>query len=162
MPDLTTRTIGSWLDPNELDGWRELPDAAKRADLHPSIETAVVALGVAIDEADARDPKGLSKRLRTDPPRSTFQSVLAELGSEHLLHVLDWLTEPGKPHREPLLAALFTPGAGDASGAIHKTIRMTTRRALVARMTADVRMSSLLICTIERNQDKDLRRKVYP
>jgi hypothetical protein len=160
MPDLSTRSIGSWLDHEELGAWNELPDAARRAELDPNIETAIVALGVALDEAYSLDPKSLSKRLRTDPARTTFQSILAQLGSARLLRLLDWMTEPNKPYREALLAGLFTPKAGDASEAIQKAVQFASRRALLARITADVRMSSLVICAIEHKQDRAARKVI--
>lgn len=160
MPDLSTRSIGSWLDHEELDAWDELPVAARRAELNPTIETAVVALGVALDEAYALDPKGLSKRLKTDPARTTFHSVLAQLGSSHLLRLLDWMTEPNKPHRQALLAGLFTPNVGGASQAIQKAVQFASRRALLTRITAAVRMSSLVTCAIEHKQDRAARKVI--
>lgn len=162
MPDLSTKPIGSWLDPGEFDALSELPVAARRSELGPTIESSIVALGIALDDAYSADPKGLAKRLRTDPARTTFQSVLAQLGSDRLLRLLAWLTEPDKPNRQAILAALFTPGAGDASDAIRRAARFASKRALLARMLADVRMSSLAICGMEHRRDKLTRRNVHP
>lgn len=159
----TRRQIGSWLDPTALDSWAELPDAAERAELDPTIETALVALGVAIDEAPTYDfTRTASKRLSTDPARTAFQSMLVQLGAERLMRLLVFLTEPGKPHREALLAALFTPSAGDASAAIRKTVRAVARTALLTRMRADVRLSSLVLCVLDRDRERKALEKWKP
>ena len=107
----TANAVKNWLSQTDPNPISELPDALRRAELEPSVETALVALGIALDDADAGGPRRLSKRLQTDPARSAFQSVLAQLGSARLLRLLDWLSEPGKSSRHSLLTALFTPGA---------------------------------------------------
>ncbi|WP_024882325.1 hypothetical protein [Methylosinus sp. LW3] len=161
MPDLVTTHTGSWLDPSQLDLLSELPEAARRAELDPSVESAVVALGVALDDAAAFDPPGLARCIRTDPARTLFQSVLAQLGSERLLRMLDWLTEPDKPNRQAILAALFAPEAGGASDAIRRATRFASRNALLRRITAHIRIRSLAFCAIERHRDKYNQREFY-
>jgi hypothetical protein len=162
MPDLATAPIRSWLDSSEPDEMYELPIAARRAELDPTIESAVVALGVALDDAYARDPDSLAKRIRTDPARTIFQSVLAQLGSDRLLRLLDWLTEPDKPNRQAILAALLTPGSGPSSDAIRRAARFASRRVLLTRMISDRRIASLVACGRERHRDKLTRRRVRP
>jgi hypothetical protein len=161
MPDLVTSQTDSWLDPSQLDLLSELPEAARRAELDPTIESAVVALGVALDDAAEFDTQGLARRIRTDPARTLFQSVLAQLGSERLLRMLDWLTEPDKPIRHGILVALFTPEAGDASDAIRRAVRVASKRALVNRMTAEIRLCFLAFCAMERHRDKSDRREFH-
>lgn len=160
MPDLSTRAVGAWLVEQELDAWSELPDATRRAEIDPSVEAAVVALGIALDETDQNDPKRLTELTRTDPPRTIFQSVLSQLGSARLLRLLDWLTEPGKPHRQALLAALLWPESGDASWAIQRAVRYVVRRSLFGRMNADARLSSLVLCVIDSRRARAARRSL--
>jgi hypothetical protein len=160
MPDLVTTQAGGWLDTSQLDLLSELPEATRRAELEPSVETAVVALGVAIHDAAAFDPPGLARRIRTDPARTLFQSVLAQLGSERLLRMLDWLTAPDKPARRAILAALFTSEAGDSSDAVRAAVRVASKRALLNRMTAETRLRSLAFCATERIRDKSNRMDV--
>ncbi len=106
MPDLSAEAVNTWLNHTDPNPISELPYALRRAELEPSVETALVALGIALDDTEARGPRRLSKRLQTDPARSTFQTVLAQLGSARLLRLLDWLSEPGKSSRHSLLTAL--------------------------------------------------------
>jgi hypothetical protein len=160
MPDLSANAVKNWLSQTDPNGLSELPDALRRAELEPSVETALVALGIALDDADAGDPRRLSKRLQTDPARSAFQSVLAQLGSARLLRLLDWLSEPGKSSRHSLLTALFTPGAGDASQAVQSSIQFLTRRSLIDRMTASERMDTLVTCTSLSRQRKAARKVI--
>jgi len=120
----------------------------------------LVALGIALDDAEARCPRHLSKRLQTDPARSTFQSVLAQLGSARLLRLLDWLSEPGKSSRHSLLTALFTPDAGDPSQAVQSSIQFLARRSLIARMMASERMDTLVTCTSLSRQRKAARKVI--
>ncbi|WP_166144085.1 hypothetical protein [Methylosinus sp. RM1] len=161
MPDLVTTQTGSWLDPNQLDLLSELPEAARRAELDPSVESAVVALGVALDDAAAFDPPGLARCIRTDPARTLFQSVLAQLGSERLLRMLDWLTEPDKPNRKVILTALFAPEAGDASDAIRRATRFASKNALLRRIIAQTRVRTLMLCVMERHRNKFNQRESY-
>ncbi|MBU3888024.1 hypothetical protein [Methylosinus sp. KRF6] len=161
MPDLDILQTGSWLDPSRLDLLSELPEAARRAELDPSVESAVVALGVALDDAAAFDPPGLARCIRTDPSRTLFQSVLAQLGTERLLRLLVWLTEPDKPNRKVILAALIAPEVGDASDAIRRATRFATRNALLRRITAELRIRSLALCAMERRRDKFNQRESY-
>lgn len=161
MPDLVTTQTGSWLDPSQLDLLSELPEAARRAELGPTVESAVVALGVALDAAASLDPPGLARCIRTDPARTLFQSVLAQLGSERLLRMLDWLTEPDKPNRQSILAALFAPEAGDASDAIRRATRFASRHALLGRITAEIRIRTLALCAMERHRDKYSQREFH-
>lgn len=161
MPDLVTMDIGGWLHPSQLDLMSELPDAARRAELDPTIESAVVALGVALDDAASLDPPGLAQCIRTDPARTLFQSVLAQLGSERLLRMLDWLTEPDKPDRQVILAALFALEAGDATEAICRATRFASRHALLRRIIAHIRIRSLALCAMERHRDKTNQRKLH-
>lgn len=160
MPDLSTNAVKTWLNQREPNASSELPDALRRAELEPNVETALVALGIALDEAEARGPNGLSKRLRTDPARSTFQSILAQLGGARLLRLLDWLSEPGKPSRHSLLTALFTPDADDTSQAVQSSIQFLTRRTLIARMMATERIATLAVCTSLSCQNKNARKVI--
>ena len=160
MPDLSAVAVNTWLNHTDPNPISDLPDALRRAELEPSVETALVALGIALDDAEARGPRRLSKRLQTDPARSTFQSVLAQLGSARLLRLLDWLSEPGKSSRHSLLTALFTPDAGDPSQAVRSSIQFLARRSLIARMMASERMDTLVTCTSLSRQRKAARKVI--
>jgi hypothetical protein len=160
MPEFVTTQTDSWLDPSRLDPQCELPEALRRAELDPTIEAAVVALGVALDDAAAFDARGLARRIRTDPARSLFQSVLAQLGSERLLRMLDWLTDPSEPNRRAILVSLFTPKEGDCSDAIRRAVRVSSKRALFNSMHAETRLRFLAFCATERLRDKTTRRKL--
>ncbi|CAN2536427.1 hypothetical+protein [Methylocapsa aurea] len=161
MPDLVATQTGGWLDSSQLDLMSELPDAVRRAELDPTIDSAVVALGVALDDAASLDPPGLARCIRTDPARTLFQSVLAQLGSQRLLRMLDWLTEPDKPNRQVILGALFAPEAGDSPDAIRRATRFVSRHALLRRITAHIRIRSLALCAMERHRDKYNQREFY-
>ncbi len=160
MPDLSAEAVNTWLNHTDPNPISELPDALRRAELEPSVETALVALGIALDDAEARGPRHLSKRLQTDPARTTFQSVLAQLGSARLLRLLDWLSEPGKSARHSLLTALFTPDASDASQAVQSSIQFLNRRSLIDRMTGSERMDTLVTCTSLSRQRKAARKVI--
>ncbi len=160
MPDLSAEAVNTWLNHTDPNPISDLPDALRRAELEPSVETALVALGIALDDAEARSPRHLSKRLQTDPARTTFQSVLAQLGSARLLRLLDWLSEPGKSARHSLLTVLFTPDASDASQAVQSSIQFLARRSLIARMMASERMETLVTCTSMSRQRKAARKVI--
>jgi hypothetical protein len=161
MPKIVATQIGCWLDPSPLDLMNDLADAVRLAESDPTIESAVVALGVAIDAAASPDPRGFARCFQTDPARTLFPSVLAQLGSARLVRMLLWLTEPEKPNRRAILDALFAQETGDASDAIRRATRFASRHALLTRITAEIRLRSLVLCARERLRDRYAQKELH-
>lgn len=86
-----------------------------RIEAEPRIETALVALGVALDETRNNAREGLFDLLNRHRAATAFRTVLEQLGPVRMLLLLDWLTVPANPQRRALITALLTPGAADAS-----------------------------------------------
>jgi hypothetical protein len=146
MLDLSTSGVGTWLKHNGAYDFRELPGAVQRAEANPNVETALVALGLALEEASSRDPANFKTRLQTEPAKNAFLAVLSQLGHGRLIRLLDWLSEPGKPDRHVLLAALFSADAPDPAQAVRASIHMLARQVLIRRLMHRDRLETLFAC----------------
>ena len=146
MLDLSTTGVGTWLKYNGAYDFRELPGAVQRAEANPNVETALVALGLALEEASNHDPVNFKTRLQTEPAKSAFLAVLSQLGHARLIRLLDWLSEPGRPDRRVLLTALFVADAPDPAQAVRSAIHMLARQILIRRLMHRDRLETLLAC----------------
>jgi hypothetical protein len=146
MLDLSTSGVGTWLKHNGAYDFRELPGAVQRAEANPNVETALVALGLALEEASNHDPVNFKTRLQTEPAKSAFLAVLSQLGHARLIRLLDWLSEPGRPDRRVLLTALFAADAPDPAQAVRSAIHMLARQILIRRLMHRDRLETLLAC----------------
>jgi len=146
MLDLSTPGLDSWLKQHGAYDFCELPEAVQRAEADPNVETALVALGIALDEESQRDPKAFKTRAETGSTQSLFLNVFAQLGQLRLLRLLVWLAEPGMPQRQTLLAALFSPDAPYPAAAVQAAVRSLSRQVLVRRLMHRERLELLLSC----------------
>jgi hypothetical protein len=146
MLDLSTAGLGSWLKQQGAYDFRELPHAVKRAEARPNVETALVALGITLDEESRSHPARFKKRLQAEPAKGAFLAVLSQLGHVRLIRLLDWLSEPGRPHRQALLAALFSADAANPAGAVRAAIQLLSRQLLIRRLMHPERLETLFAC----------------
>ena len=146
MLDLSQAALAAWLKHNGAYDFAELPGAIQRAEADPSVETALVAFGIALDDASNRNPAKFRKRLQTEPAKNAFLAVLAQLGHSRLIRLLDWLSQPGKPQRHVLLAALFSPGAPNPAEAVRSAIRTLSKHLLIQRLMRRERLEALVAC----------------
>jgi len=144
--DLSQSGLMAWLANSGAYEFAELPGAVQRAEAHPSVETALVAFGVALDEASNHDPARLQRRLQNAPAQNAFLTVLAQLGQARLIRLLEWLSEPGKRQRHVLLAALFSPDAPEPATAVRASIRRLSRQLLIQRLIRTDRLETLQSC----------------
>ncbi|WOJ91790.1 hypothetical protein RZS28_18855 (plasmid) [Methylocapsa polymorpha] len=143
MPDFSPGAVKSWLTKREPDLASGLPDALQRLQADPRVETALLALGLALDETRANAPDGLFELLNRDPGRTAFRAVLEQLGDARMVLLLDWLAAPNSPNKRALLTALLLPDAGDPAPAILATLRDLNRHALILRMFGEERIHAL-------------------
>jgi hypothetical protein len=154
MQDQSAHPKNTWLEQREPHVSSALPTALRRLDDRPNIETTLIALGIALDEARASVPEKLFTLLSKDPGKSAFQTVLAQLGDARLVRLLAWLSAPGHATRHALLAGLLTPGAGDAGQAIASILQSLNQRTLILRMIGDERIETLhAVCQPLRAQE---------
>ncbi len=143
MQDQSAHPTTAWLEQEEPYRSSSLPAALHRLEETPNIEAALVAVGIALDEARTNVPEKLFKLINKDPGKTAFRTVLAQLGDARLIRLMEWLSTPDHPTRHELLAGLLTPGTTDSSQAIAVIYRALTRRTILQRMIGDERIGSL-------------------
>lgn len=154
MPDLSAYGVKNWLIQQNPRAFCELAEAVRFAEQDPTLEAALVALGVALDDADRENPHGLTRRFKTDLERTRFQTVLAQLGQARLIRLLDWLSDPSQPQRHALLRGLFSPDAPDAAQAARSAIRHLRRQTLASRLLDLNRLSTIADCAASHRRNR--------
>ena len=142
MPNLSAKAVADWLTKRDPNNAATL--LAPDAPMPEGAEPLLVQLGHALDAAQARDPKRLSRLLRDAPVRERLGVLLTHLDKPRCLRLLDWLGSPPMPEHNLVAAAYLADDPSGEDAVLRRNVHALYRNALLGRIFDRERIASLL------------------
>jgi len=145
MPDLSTEGIQRWIadyrrTPTEADKRQGIRDIER---LHP-VEQALTSLGHALDRARESDLSAFRTALVEPSVRDALRRIMAQLGPNRMLRLLDWLSSDETPEATEVLKNLFNSFSDINVLAMRERLQQLHRSELLNRLFDADRVGSLL------------------